>query len=248
MKFLYIFFLILIISACRFLGDRHTVNISMPVQRDNLFTVEPGYWELSYRDENGILQSVSVDCEENDSLVFDFIKGKTTALTIEAVFVLEDGRTFRSQPAGFLYPFDTESRGVGSFSWDEGFVGSVILKCSEYINPDYINIPRLRSLIDEKAGSDSRWVLDYQVLCNEIIAGDLSYYDVRKMRFREVNLRLPQGLWTNRDVFGVDIVSEGVSVYTDASFPTGVNKLMNSSGLILELHIKSDGKYEYMVY
>ncbi|MBN2658792.1 MAG: hypothetical protein JXR86_17190 [Spirochaetales bacterium] len=220
----------------------------MPSLQDNLFSMVPSFWELSYPGENGEMDTEEIQTAEGEPVSLFLVKGRTAAVLIQAVFLLEDGKVFRSYPAGFLYPYDCSPIGSGSFSWDEGFLCSVISRTSGYANPDLLNIPRLRALINEKAGAESRWNLDFQVLCDEIAAGGLSYYDVRSVRFRDVDLKLPRGVWANRDVTGTDLISPGSEISSRYSLSTGINLFLGPSGEIAEVHIQTDGSAEYMAY
>jgi len=231
------------------MGDLERLEVSTPILEDNLFLIEPSRWELNYRNSEGFAYLEIIYGKLPGSIALTLEKGKSCPVVLQAVYSMEGGKEFRSMPAGFLYPQDILENGSASFSWRNGFMGSLLLDLSEHLDLDHFNISRLSSFLEEKAGNGGDfWTFDYQVLLEEIISGDFSYYDVRLLRQREVLLNLPEGVWMNRSVSGKDILSSGVSENLSLFLPTGINLFLHRSGLVAEVHVMSNGSVEYLVY
>lgn len=184
---------------------------------------------------------------EQDHFVLDIEKGRIVPIFIEAVFLLPDGKEFRSKAAGFLYPFDCSGETAETFHWNRGPVCTLLFEIEPYLSLEKINVARLISLIGEKSEEESFWSLDYQNIFEELVSGEFSYYDVQQKRKRTVILQLESGVWMNADITGEDLTVLDSEVFEIDLF-RGFSSYLHSSGLIAEVQVESDGSSDFIVY
>lgn len=235
------------LSSCRFIGYWDTVEIQLPLSINPLFE-DFGYrWELTYRDSSGgiVVEILPEDCQSVE-LVLD--KGRIFPLSLEAVISRGDLFSFRSKPAGFLYPYDCGAGGQNRFSWEKGFFSDLLLCLDSVLDLEKINLNRLIDEAEEEALGVSLWNLDSRVLLEELATGNFSSYDIRLKRSRQVALMLSAGSWANEDYNGDDLYSLSPAIAVQAELCKGEGRFIHSSGSVLHVFVESDGSFDYIIY
>lgn len=247
MKFFFTVLIIFILGSCRFIGYWESVDIQLPTISQSLFDDFGYYWELTYRNSSGeiLVERLPEDCQ---SVEINLEKGRIYPLSLEAVINAEDSFSFRSKPAGFLYPYDRREEARGFFAWEMGFLSDFLLQAGSALDLEKINLPRLMNEAEDKALGSSMWNLDSQVLLEELVSGDFSVYDIRLKRARTISLHLPVGSWINEDFCGDSLYSESPLIAVQAELYKGESRFAHSSGSVLHVFVESDGTYDYIIH
>ena len=247
MKFFYYILFLILISACQLFQSTETLTISMPGKIPEILQNTDFYWLLKYRSFEGSLYTEQLGSEVKFISV-TVEKGISAPLSLWAIVEVYDSQSLEVYPAGFIYCINDNPTAESSFQWDWGFEAQILLDMSFYINLERINITRLLSTIKDTAEEKNHWIIDRESLLENIVSGDFSLYDIRKKRLRNLELYLPEGYWYNVNSLGHNLfsISESVPVYADVY--EGFSSFFNKNGFILEIELKSDGGFDYIIY
>lgn len=246
MKLYYLITLLLLLPGCRFLSTTEELVLELPKKQGVLLAGSIESWNLRFQGREGECIEKTIPGSLNHiNLIVE--QGIEIPVTLEANLRFGDV-LFSSRPAGFIYPYDCKSYGRGAFSWERGFPADVLLSASRVLKPGEINIQRLLEQVEDRAGESGQWNLDYQLLIDELADGDLSVYDIRLKRERDVELALPEGLWFSENPLSPSIESLSFENEVLVSLCAGIHRFVHPEGMVLEVFIESDGSYDYLVY
>jgi hypothetical protein len=239
--------IIIMLAGCRLLNFSEIIEIRFPDTESDIFQKFDYHWILEYRDTYGSLQSIDVDAVR-ESLFLQVEKGQIRAFTIRAVILTKPSGNFTTKAAGFIYGSSSKSGGKYFFDWKSGFESSLLMDLTEFINPEKINIKRLSEVISEVSAGENHWIIDGPLIQEHMLSGDFNVYDIRKLRQRTIELKLPVGEWFNSNLLSDNLRSISSESFTTAEIPTGYSHFYHQEGLHLEIEMKSDGSFDYIIY
>jgi len=246
-KYLFVISIVFLLSSCQFLKLSENIEIRLPDSPGDLLMNFEYIWILEYRDANGSILSSSIN-SDRERLNLEVEKGQIQPFIIYAEILGDSADSFETKPAGFIYGFSQISNGVYYFDWNIGFESSLLLSISEYMDPNLINITRLVKVITDAAGSENHWVVDSSVIREQLITGEIRDSDIRRLRQRSIELKIPEGIWYNANLLSTNIKSSDSEIMTAIEISAGYSFFYHSNGSHLEIEMKSDGVYEYIIY
>ncbi|MDA3809582.1 MAG: hypothetical protein PF518_04535 [Spirochaetaceae bacterium] len=204
------------------------------------------YWILKYHEMNGQFKVVELD-KKTERIFLPVQKGISQVFTLTGVVNVKDCIQLYTLPAGFIYPGDTKN-GRYNFDWNLGFESSLLFSLEDYIDLEQINIKKLFTAIDERAEQKNHWIIDREVLLENLISRDFRIYDIRRKRERTLELNLPGGIWYNLNPLGENINSLSEINPTEVLIYTGFHSFYNKNGMVLEIDLKENGEYCFILY
>lgn len=247
MRHFYLFIMIFLLTGCQFMTFQDFLVINLPEHESQIFEEHQFSWLLLYRDDEGFLQKKDIDADV-EKLYLTVSRGRTRAYLIFGKLLISSNEVFLTKPAGFIYPYSTREKTKPAFQWEEGFESLLFNKIDEYINLENLNISRILKTIDAVSENDSHWIIDGLLMEEQLLAGDFNVYDIRRLRKREIGLNLPEGEWFNSNILGNNVLSVSFGDEVLLEVPTGNSRYLHQSGLQLEIDVKENGTFEYIVY
>ena len=205
----------------------------------------PLTWILEYRDHSGTILNKRI---ASGCLYFQVEKGIRQSFLLYPEISLSGSKILRLKPAGYLYPENLTTKIGGTFDWQLGFESHLVMEISKYINPAIINLERLFYEIDQTANHENHWIIDDEIILQNLLIGDFRVYDIRKKRERDVEIIIPEGEWFSVNLTNNNLQSASDSEPTVVSLYTGFHQFVNENGMVLEISLQGDGEYEYIIY
>ena len=247
MKIVFILMSLFIPIACQLLETTEVIEIAIPREIPEILADSDYYWLFKGRSVEGDVYSLVVD-REVKSVFATVERGIIRAFTLQPMIKMRNFRDFIVFPAGFIYEPGQEVLAPYSFRWDIGFEGRILLNLASFFDLERLNIPKLLETVSEVAREESHWIIDDKALIENMISGDFRIYDIRKKRMRTIEIPLPKGEWFGENPLDDKLISPSDSISVKIDVPVGTTFFYNKSPYVLEIEMKSSGKFEYMVY
>ncbi len=246
MKKLTILISMLIIAGCEMYHSTEEVAILLPESYPEFVNKLDYFWILYFCDENRQISQIKM--ESDTKFIRYFLdKGLIQPFSVTLVVKSINGNLFHFASAGFIYPYGSKYNRTNRFDWDSGFESDLLIKLAQYMDINRLNYTRLRDNINFVSEGNPR-ALEFNPILENLLSGNFIVYDIRKKRMRTIEVNLPEGIWYRENINDDPIVSISGNLIIEVDFYIGISRLLSTEGKVLEIDLKSDGTFEYLVY
>jgi hypothetical protein len=194
----------LFFSGCAFLSPVEDTVVEIAPPPDSWAEALPGIrFTVVYVDDDGSLSRVALE----DGVFSAVIPCRKTPNSPVLAFPWNS-----SAPLGVLRPeggFVETSQGrlLCTLDWEEGPLAVIcLLLWKAGFDPGTFNIERLGGYLNKRTDP---WEWDLPGICQKIVAGDFSAYDVDPLVIKEIRIQLPEGEWVCESPFFPPLLSTG---------------------------------------
>jgi hypothetical protein len=247
MRYFSVFIIVFCLASCELFHSTENLHLYVPAILPEILNEAEYSWELTYLDSKGNEQFIHAP-GGTDFFSIDVEKGIVQPFCLRAIITFPNLGEVKTLPAGFIYTISKKTGGKDYFEWKRGFESYLLICLMKHLNVGKINVSRLVSSISEVAEEDSHWLIDGELITENLLSGNFRVYDIRKKRERDISLLIPAGIWFNSDTTGENIISIGDSESVELTVSTGYSSYFCHSGSVLEVDMKSDGDFDYLIY
>ncbi len=246
MKKISILISILIISGCEMFHSTEEVEILLPESHPEFVNELDYFWILCFCDENRLIRQIELE-SDTKSIKYYLDKGLIQPFSVALVVKSQNGHLFHFASAGFIYPYGLKCNRKNRFDWNSGFESDLLLKLAQYMDINRLNYTRLRDNINFVSEGNPR-AIEFNPILENLLSGNFIVYDIRKKRMRTIEINIPEGIWYRENINDDPIVSISGNLIIEVDFYIGISRLLSTEGKVLEIDLKSNGDFNYIVY